>query len=204
MSQNLRYEQNEKHYRSGTIDQDRYSVMVIRVFDGLKSILDQIGEDDLKEKWFEIDLVKQNFYKEAEFLDEEPIVDISLADLSKQGVDAIILTSTKGIKKEVVTEFETLILNCQDALGVEEYDKALIYCLEAKKIDFKSPQIYEYLALIHFKKKSPALIIEEAINGSGEDFKHIIQYTKRFHQFKDRYKSNFATLGENNIQNAHG
>lgn len=201
LSQNQRFEQNEKHYRTGKIEENRYTVMVVKVFEGLKDILDQIGEDDLKENWIELDVIKTNFPQEIELGEDDSEDDVSLQDLTKRGIDAIILTETKGINKEIVIELETLILNCQDALGVEKYQEALDYCLEAKKLDFKSPQIYEYLALIHFKKDSPKDIIDNVINGNGEKFKHIIQFTKRFHQFEDHYKSNFATLGEENIKN---
>ncbi len=198
--QNQRFETNEKHYTSYKLDDDKYSVNLARVFTGVKDIIDQISENDLISQWNELDTIKDNFLKEEELIDEEEISDISIQELIQKGVDSIILTETKGLKKETIVELETLILNCQDALGVEKYDEAEQYCLEAKKLDFKSPQIYEYLAFIYFKRKSSNEIIEEVINGKGTTFKHIIQFTKRFHQFKSRYKPTFDVLGDENIK----
>jgi hypothetical protein len=203
IAQNQRYNQNEKDSLNFKIDQDKYSTVRIRITEGIKNLVDQLSDGDLEEDWWEIDIIKQSFQDDTlDLVDEDEISDISIQDLIQKGIDSIVLTNTKEIKpKEKVVELENLILDCQDALGVEKFDEAEKYCQLAKEIDFKSPQIYEYLAFIYFKKKTADEIIEEVVNGNGHNFKHIIQYTKRFHQFKDRYQSNFGGIGEESIRN---
>ncbi len=112
--------------------------------------------------------------------------------LIKENFDALIQTKKiRDVKSGPWIEYERLLLECQDSIASEDFELAEKYCIQAKEINFDSPQIYEYLALIFFKKYTAEKIIADNLLS-----RKLTQYIRRFYHFKEYYETKRGENGE--------
>jgi len=194
--------QLEKEYNLRDMPYDSYIASRTRIVAALTELLNQIVEGNLVDDWRDLPIVES--YEAEEEIEEESIRDLEIGKYSD-----IVLTKNappggldKPLTDEEFEELETMLLKTQDAIEVEAYEDAETFCLKAKEIDKKNPQVYEYLALLYFKRKPADDIIHEAIHNSGskKTLKYIFQYVRRYNQFSDRYRSEAISIAKENIK----
>ncbi len=199
-----RFNNLKKDNMKGNMPFDSFLIERSKIVESLTELQNQIVEDDLVEGWASLPIIQSYLEEEDPQNGEEGIQDIALGEYSD-----IVLTQNapsngaiQELNEEDFEKLETLLIKTQDAIEVEAYDEAEVYCLEAKEIDKKSPQVYEYLALIYFKRMDSSDIIKGAINGSDskKTLRHIFQYVRRFNQFSHRYRSDAINIARENIR----
>lgn len=192
----------EKEYNHRDMPYDNYTATRTKIVLTLTELLNQIVESDLVDNWRNLPIVES--YEAEQEVEDETIRDLEIGKYSD-----IVFTNnapTGGLNKtlsdEEFEELETMLLKTQDALEVEAYEDAETFCLKAKEIDKKNPQVYEYLALLYFKRKPADDIIHEAIHNtsSKKTLKYIFQYVRRYNQFSDRYRPDAISIAKENIK----
>lgn len=163
-------------------------------------ILD-LNESDLKSDWDEI-FLQNNFglnEKNSEIRTDiiglfTPADEIAIPKRLMQ------VEKDNLSEKEQGTIFRRLLHRSQDALVVEEYEKAYDYCLQIRdRLEPESAQLYEYLLLIFTKKNTPKKIVQEILEEEKETLlNYLVLYTGRYFQFHRDNKCQSLT-GENNI-----
>lgn len=131
--------------------------------------------NNLKPHWWGID-TRFKTYFDHKYGDQEN------DGLIQENYAKTITTKYAGSKETNVSyEYERLILEAQDAIACRDFKSAKGYCLQAKAIYPQSPQIYEYLALIHYRLLTPEEGNREVRSDllSRRDLDTIIHYVNR-------------------------
>jgi len=190
----------KKDYNRGDMPYDRYIIERNKIIESLTELQNQMIEDDLKDDWISFPVVQS--YVEIEEDDDLQTIEIgkySQIVLTQNGYGNV---SSKSLSIDEFEELETMLIKTQDAVEVESYDEAENFCLQAKEIDRKNPQVYEYLALIYFKRMPAYEIVNGAIYGTDKKrtLKHIFQYIRRFNQFSHSYRDDAINFARENIR----
>lgn len=180
-----RYKRERADFEKDILAYDYWSPSRNRIDYGLLEILDELEKESLKD---DCEAIIEDFINH-----QNGKTDTSEMDASEQtevfiftnDTHDIIIPDTKELTNAEKQQYKRLLIQCQDAIGVQDYASAYQFCDTARKeIEPESAQLYEYLLLTFIKKQSAEKIIREAIKGDKNKFDHVLLYVRRSKKYQ--------------------